>query len=193
MLIAGVDEAGRGPLAGPVTVAAVILPPGGITGCAVRLTDSKKLSVLQRESLEAAICAQAVCYSVVHVPVEQIDRMNILAATLHGMRQAVEKLAKLPGKVLVDGNRVPELSMPVEAVVGGDAKIAAVSAASILAKNARDRLMCQLHQQFPQYGFDRHKGYGTRLHMEKLAEFGPCPAHRRSFAPVRRFLQARLF
>ncbi len=193
MLIAGVDEAGRGPLAGPVTVAAVILPESGLQNVAVGLDDSKKLSQDRRETLEAAICQQALAYAVVHVDVALIDRLNILGATLHGMRQAVLALQPAPAKALIDGNKCPDLPMPCEAIVGGDGKIAAISAASILAKNARDRLMLELHHRYPQYGFDRHKGYGTQWHLERLAEHGPCPAHRRSFAPVQRFFQADLF
>jgi ribonuclease HII len=191
--MAGVDEAGRGPLAGPVTVAAVILPGNELDWDGVALNDSKKLSEKQRQVLETVICAQAVAYAVVHVSVADIDRLNILGATLQGMRDAVLQLRCQPQQVLVDGNKVPDVPMPAQAVIGGDGKIAAISAASILAKNARDRLMCELHAQYPCYGFDRHKGYGTREHLARLAEHGPCPAHRRSFAPVRRFFQADLF
>ncbi len=191
--MAGVDEAGRGPLAGPVTVAAVILPGNELDWDGVALNDSKKLTEKQRQVLETVICAQAVAYAVVHVSVADIDRLNILGATLQGMRDAVLQLRCQPQQVLVDGNKVPDVPLPAQAVVGGDGKIAAISAASILAKNARDRLMCELHAQYPCYGFDRHKGYGTREHLARLAEHGPCPAHRRSFAPVRRFFQADLF
>jgi len=193
MLIAGVDEAGRGPLAGPVTVAAVILSEKGLQGLSIALDDSKKLSESKRHQLETAICEQALAFAVVHVDVATIDRLNILGATLQGMREAVLSLQPRPDKALIDGNKCPDLPMPCEAIVGGDGKIAAISAASILAKNARDRVMQALHHRYPEYGFDRHKGYGTKWHLQQLAAHGPCPAHRRSFAPVQRFFQADLF
>jgi len=180
-LLAGVDEAGRGPLAGPVVAAAVILddlhPVKG-------LADSKKLSPLRRERLYDEIRARALCFCVAEASVEEIDRHNILQATLLAMRRAVEGLRLKPAKVLVDGNRLPLLDVLAEAVVGGDAKVPAISAASILAKVHRDRWCLQLHEQFPQYGFDRHKGYGTPEHLRALQEHGPTPWHRRSFAPV---------
>ncbi len=193
MLIAGVDEAGRGPLAGPVTVAAVILPTDELGELTTGLDDSKKLSEKRRQRLEQVIRAQALCYAVVHVDVRLIDTLNILQATLHGMCQAVQGLSLPPDEVLVDGNRCPNVSFPCRAIVGGDGKIAAISAASILAKTARDRRMLELHEQYPQYGFDQHKGYGTKHHLGQLARHGPCPEHRRSFAPVRRLLQGDLF
>lgn len=183
---AGVDEAGRGPLAGPVTVAAVILDAHRpIDG----LADSKRLSASRREVLAEQIKSYALAWSVVHVTVEDIDRLNILGATLHGMTLAIQQLTPAPVRVQVDGNQIPQCACPCEAIVGGDARIAAISAASILAKVARDALMYDLDQQFPDYGFARHKGYGTREHMEYLNRFGPCDAHRRSFKPVRRLLE----
>ncbi|HXD04946.1 MAG TPA: ribonuclease HII [Burkholderiaceae bacterium] len=184
-LLAGVDEAGRGPLAGPVVAAAVILDDEKpIRG----LADSKVLSETTRERLYEEIRARALCCSVAHATVEEIDRLNILHATMLAMRRAVEGLRLKPARVLVDGNRVPVLRLPVEAVVKGDALIGAISAASILAKVHRDRLCHDLHEQFPQYGFAVHKGYGTPDHLSALRTHGPCREHRRSFAPVREML-----
>jgi len=181
-LVAGVDEAGRGPLAGPVVAAAVILDDlQPIRG----LADSKVLTALKRERLFDEIRARALCCSVAQASVEEIDRLNILQATLLAMRRAVEGLRLKPQRVVVDGNRVPVLPVPVEAIVKGDAKVAAISAASILAKVTRDRLCAELHERFPHYGFDGHKGYPTPLHLAALREHGPCPEHRRSYAPVR--------
>ena len=181
-LMAGVDEAGRGPLAGPVVAAAVILDDlQPIRG----LADSKALTALRRERLFDEIRARALCCSVAQASVEEIDRLNILQATLLAMRRAVEGLRLKPQRVLVDGNRVPVLPVPVEAIVKGDAKVPAISAASILAKVTRDRLCAELHERFPKYGFDGHKGYPTPLHLSALREHGPCPEHRRSYAPVR--------
>jgi ribonuclease HII len=181
-LVAGVDEAGRGPLAGPVVAAAVILDDARpIRG----LADSKVLTARRREQLHDLIRAQALCCSVALASVEEIDRLNILQATLLAMRRAVEGLRLRPHRVLVDGNRVPVLPVPVEAIVKGDAKVAAISAASILAKVERDRLCAELHAAHPAYGFDGHKGYPTPEHLAALREHGPCPEHRRSFAPVR--------
>ena len=181
-LIAGVDEAGRGPLAGPVVAAAVILDElNPIKG----LADSKKLTALRRERLYDEIRAKALCCSVAQASVEEIDRLNILQATLLAMRRAVEGLRLKPVKVLVDGNRLPVLDVVAEAIVQGDALVPAISAASILAKVTRDRWCLELDAQFPQYGFAGHKGYGTAEHMAALREHGPCPEHRRSFAPVR--------
>ena len=181
-LVAGVDEAGRGPLAGPVVAAAVILDDlQPIRG----LADSKVLTALKRERLFDEIRARALCCSVAQASVEEIDRLNILQATLLAMRRAVEGLRLKPQRVVVDGNRVPVLPVPVEAIVKGDAKVPAISAASILAKVTRDRLCAELHERFPQYGFDGHKGYPTPLHLSALREHGPCPEHRRSYAPVR--------
>ncbi|MFC7460715.1 ribonuclease HII [Hydrogenophaga defluvii] len=180
-LIAGVDEAGRGPLAGPVVAAAVILDDlHPIAG----LADSKKLSPTKRERLYDEIRAKALCCSVAEASVEEIDRLNILQATLLAMRRAVEGLRLKPAKVLVDGNRLPPLPMLAEAIVKGDSKVAAISAASILAKVTRDRWCAQYHAEFPAYGFDGHKGYGTAEHLSALRLYGPCPQHRRSFAPV---------
>lgn len=180
-LVAGVDEAGRGPLAGPVVAAAVILDERQpIAG----LADSKKLSAARREALYDEIRAKALCCCVAQASVEEIDRLNILQATLLAMQRAVAGLRLKPGLVLVDGNRLPLLEMRAEAIVKGDAKVAAISAASILAKVTRDRGLELLDQRYPQYGFARHKGYGTAEHLQALRLHGPCPEHRRSFAPV---------
>jgi ribonuclease HII len=181
MLIAGVDEAGRGPLAGPVYAAAVILDPvRPIAG----LRDSKLLSAARRECLAAEIRAGALAWSVAAADVAEIDALNILQATLVAMRRAVEGLTPTPSQALIDGNHVPRLACPARAIVRGDRDVAAISAASILAKTARDALLVQLDQQYPGYGFARNKGYGTKEHLEALQRHGPCPAHRRSFAPV---------
>jgi len=181
--VAGVDEAGRGPLAGPVAVAAVILDPARrIDG----LGDSKALTEARREALFPRIQSQALAWSIMLVHADEIDRLNILQATMTGMRRAVAALAIAPSRVLVDGNRVPPgLGIAAEAIVKGDAKVAAISAASILAKVARDRWMRELDATHPEYGFALHKGYPTPEHLEALRRLGPCPAHRRSFAPVR--------
>ncbi len=180
-LVAGVDEAGRGPLAGPVVAAAVILDERQpIAG----LADSKKLSAARRDQLYDEIRAKALCCCVAQASVEEIDRLNILQATLLAMQRAVAGLRLKPGLVLVDGNRLPLLEMRAEAIVKGDAKVAAISAASILAKVTRDRGLELLDQHYPQYGFARHKGYGTAEHLQALRLHGPCPEHRRSFAPV---------
>ncbi len=191
-LIAGVDEAGRGPLAGPVTVAAVVLP-SDCTELRASVHDSKKLSENKRLVLEKAIKSTALCYQVVHISVEQIEDMNILQASLFGMQQAVAQLTCGFDEVLVDGNKCPEFSHPAQAIIGGDGKIAEISAASILAKNARDRLMVSLNEQFPQYGFDRHKGYGTKHHLQQLNKHGPCEHHRKSYAPIQKLLQMEMF
>lgn len=184
-LVAGVDEAGRGPLAGPVVAAAVILDDAApIEG----LADSKVLSERRREALFDEIRAKALCCSIAQASPAEIDEFNILQATMLAMRRAVEGLRLLPALVLVDGNRLPSLKVAAEAVVGGDAKVAAISAASILAKVTRDRLCSELHAQHPQYGFDAHKGYPTPDHLLALFQHGPCPQHRRSFAPVQRAL-----
>jgi len=180
-LLAGVDEAGRGPLAGPVVAAAVILDDlRPIRG----LADSKVLSPKQRDRLYDQIMAKALCCSVAMATVEEIDTHNILQATMLAMRRAVEGLRLKPAKVLVDGNRLPTLDVLAEAVVGGDARVKAISAASILAKVHRDRLCEELHTQFPHYGFAAHKGYGTPEHLEALRVHGACVHHRRSFSPV---------
>jgi ribonuclease HII len=180
-LVAGVDEAGRGPLAGPVVAAAVVLDDlRPIRG----LNDSKKLSAAQRERLFDVVMAQALCTSVGVASAAEIDELNILQATLLAMRRAVQGLRLRPQLVLVDGNRLPVLDIRAEAIVKGDAKVAAISAASILAKVTRDRWCHELDQRYPQYGFATHKGYGTAAHLAALREHGPCPEHRRSFAPV---------
>jgi len=188
-LVAGVDEAGRGPLAGAVFAAAVILDEQQpIAG----LADSKKLSAARRERLYDEIRAKALCCGVAQASVEEIDRLNILQATLLAMQRAVAGLRLKPGLVLVDGNRLPVLDVRAEAVVGGDAKVAAISAASILAKVERDRALAALHGRYPEYGFDRHKGYGTAQHLAALRRFGPTPEHRRSFAPVAQSVMAAM-
>lgn len=183
--VAGVDEAGRGPLVGPVVAAAVILDPARpIEG----LADSKRLSARRREALAALIRERALAWAVASASPAEIDRLNILHATLLAMQRAVAGLAPAAERVLVDGNRCPALPCPVEAVVGGDASVAAISAASILAKVARDADCVRLDADYPGYGFAAHKGYPTAVHLEALARLGPCPEHRRSFAPVRRAL-----
>lgn len=184
-LIAGVDEAGRGPLAGAVFASAVILDPGrAIEG----LTDSKKLSPKRREAFEHLIKTRALAWAVASADVTEIDSINILQATLLAMQRAVGQLTVLPSLVQVDGNRAPILPMAVQTIIKGDLTVAAISAASILAKTARDASVMELHRQYPDYGFAQHKGYGTALHLERLRALGPCPAHRRSFAPVRQCL-----
>lgn len=180
-LLAGVDEAGRGPLAGPVVAAAVILDPRQpIAG----LADSKKLTARRRERLYDEICAKALCCSVAQASVAEIDRLNILQATLLAMQRAVAGLRLPPAKVLVDGNRLPTLGVLAEAIVDGDATVPAISAASILAKVQRDRWCAEVDAQWPQYGFAAHKGYGTAAHLAALRAHGACEHHRRSFAPV---------
>ena len=180
-LVCGIDEAGRGPLAGPVVASAVILDPmQRIEG----LNDSKKLSALKRERLALEIRAKAIAFCVAEASPEEIDRINILQATFLAMRRAVEGLKIPPIRAVVDGNRCPKLAIPVEAVVKGDGKIAAIAAASILAKTVRDAGMLKLHAQYPQYGFDRHMGYPTAAHMAALQIHGASPHHRRSFGPV---------
>lgn len=186
-LEAGVDEAGRGPLAGPVVVAAVILPPEYELEF---LDDSKRLTAARRERLAPLIEAQAISFNVQFVDADVIDRVNILQATLSGMQKAVEALDPEPGLVLVDGNCAPDLSCRVETMIGGDRLVPSISAASVLAKVYRDRLMLSMHECYPDYGFDRHKGYPTALHLERLRLLGPCPIHRKSFAPVRKVTEA---
>ena len=185
MLIAGVDEVGRGPLAGPVVTAAVILPatydlPG--------LTDSKKLSVKKRAQLSEQIKSQAVCWALGEASVAEIDQLNILHATMLGMQRAVTKLRITPQQVLVDGNRTPEFGIPARATAGGDGLEPAISAASIIAKVARDAVMRDYALQYPQYGFERNSGYPTKQHREALIAYGITPIHRRSFAPVNALL-----
>jgi ribonuclease HII len=180
-LTAGVDEAGRGPLAGPVVAAAVILDEQHpIKG----LNDSKQLTALRREKLFVEIHAKALCVSVAQASVEEIDQLNILQATMLAMQRAVHGLRLKPATVLIDGNRIPKLDMFAQAIVGGDAKVKAISAASIIAKVTRDRQCEELHRLYPEYGFDRHKGYGTAEHLAALQRLGATPAHRRSYAPV---------
>ena len=187
-LVAGVDEAGRGPLAGPVVAAAVILddlqPVEG-------LADSKVLTPAARERLFDEIRAKALAFCIAEACVEEIDRLNILHATMLAMRRAVEGLRLLPQKVLVDGNRLPVLRITAEAIVGGDAKVASISAASILAKVHRDRLCVELDARYPGYGFATHKGYATAEHLEALRQHGACEIHRRSYAPVREVLELK--
>ena len=188
-LEAGVDEAGRGPLAGPVVVAAVILPASYQLDA---LDDSKRLTARKRERLAPQIETQAIAFAVEFVDVVEIDRVNILQATMNGMQRAVGKLLPAPQLALIDGNRAPNLSCDVKTIVGGDRLIAAISAASVLAKVYRDRLMLSMHSLYPDYGFDRHKGYPTAFHRERLRVLGPCPIHRRSFAPVRRAIEMNI-
>jgi ribonuclease HII len=185
-LICGVDEAGRGPIAGPVYAAAVVLDPDrSIAG----LADSKLLSESRREAIAEAIRASALAWSVAFATVEEVDRLNILQAALLAMRRAVEGLALVPDEAWVDGNRCPPLPCPTRAIVGGDRFHAAISAASVLAKTARDAEMRRLHERFPQYGLDRHKGYPTARHLAALRRHGVCEIYRRSFAPVRRLIE----
>ena len=185
-LMAGVDEAGRGPLMGPVVAAAVILDElNPIKG----LADSKKLTPLRRDKLYDEIRAKALCCSIAIATAEEIDTLNILQATMLAMKRAVEGLRLKPRKVLVDGNRLPTLVILAEAFVKGDALVPAISAASILAKVYRDRWCADYHLQYPQYGFASHKGYGTAAHLAALREHGACPQHRRSFAPVVKVLR----
>ena len=184
--VAGVDEAGRGPLAGPVTAAAVILRASAPI---IGLRDSKQLTAARRESLAAQIRVTALAWAVGWADVAEIDRMNILQASLLAMQRAVLALSVRPDQVLVDGNVCPRLLCPAQAIVQGDRNVAAISAASILAKVERDALMRRLDAEFPAYGFAIHKGYPTPVHLQALAVHGPCCSHRRSFAPVRRFLE----
>ncbi|MDH2927626.1 ribonuclease HII [Lonepinella koalarum] len=184
-LIAGVDEVGRGPLVGAVVTAAVILDPNHpIEG----LADSKKLSEKKRLLLAEEIKQKALAWALGRAESEEIDQLNILHATMLAMQRAVKSLKIQPHFVLVDGNRIPDLPMPAQAVIKGDSKVAEISAASILAKVARDQEMVELDQQFPQYEFAKHKGYPTKVHLARLAEFGVLPQHRRSFAPVRQII-----
>lgn len=186
--VAGVDEAGRGPLAGPVVAAAVILDPENpIAG----LMDSKKLSEKKREALAIEIRAKALAWAVASAQVEEIDQLNILQASLLAMRRAVMGLSIVPERVQVDGNQCPQLGMPVEAIVKGDSLIPAISAASILAKVARDALMREMDREYPGYGLAGHKGYPTAGHIEALGKLGPTPIHRRSFGPVKALLAER--
>ena len=191
LLVCGVDEAGRGPLAGPVYAACVILDPARqIRG----LADSKVLTPERREVLAGRIKERALAYAIASASVEEIDEINILRASLLAMSRAVAALSVTPHEVLVDGNQLPPVSLPCRAIVGGDASVRSISAASILAKTARDAYMCGLHALRPEYGFDKHKGYSTPEHLSALRAHGVCEFHRRSFAPVRELLmQATLF
>ncbi|HWU99143.1 MAG TPA: ribonuclease HII [Oxalicibacterium sp.] len=181
-IVCGVDEAGRGPLAGPVFAAAVILDPARpISG----LRDSKKLTEARRDELAVEIKAHAIAWSIAQCSEQEIDELNILQATMQAMRRAVEGLSTLPTLALIDGNRCPVMMVRSEAIIKGDDKVAAISAASILAKTARDQALYQLHVQYPHYAFDQHKGYPTELHLERLRLHGISPVHRKSYAPVR--------
>lgn len=184
MNIAGVDEAGRGPLAGPVVCAAVILPiHDGLIG----LDDSKKLTAKHRDRLYQQIRSVALAYSIIRIEASTIDRINILQATLTGMKNAISALSIMPDMILIDGNRVPaELPCQAHAIIGGDATERCIMAASVLAKVRRDRIMLEMHRDFPMYGFDMHKGYPTAAHMKALASYGACPQHRRSYKPVQK-------
>lgn len=191
MRLAGVDEAGRGPLAGPVVTAAVILDPARPV---IGLADSKALTAARRESLAAEIRESALAWALGRAEVAEIDDLNIYHATLLAMQRAVSALSPAAEAVLVDGNKVPGFACPAEAVVGGDGRVPSISAASILAKVARDEEMVALHERWPQYGFDRHKGYGTKQHLAAIREHGVLDAHRRSFAPVAaKLAQGELF
>ena len=185
-LICGVDEAGRGPLAGPVYAAAVIFTPGKRVPSGI--ADSKVMSASKRERVAAAIKERALAWSVAWASVEEIDRMNILQASLLAMQRAVQSLSISPHEVLLDGLHCPVLAIPTRAIVNGDAKVKVIAAASILAKTERDAEMCRLHQRFPQYRFDEHKGYPTPEHLEALRRHGVCEVYRRSFGPVRELL-----
>jgi ribonuclease HII len=190
LLVCGVDEAGRGPIAGPVYAAAVILDPARrVNG----LADSKMLSAERREVLAGRIRERAIAWAVAQASVEEIDRINILRASLLAMRRAVEALKTQPHEAWVDGQMCPDLACRSRAIVDGDAKHKMISAASILAKTARDAEMCALHERYPQYGFHQHKGYSTPEHLNALRRLGPCDVHRRSFDPVRVFFQKDLF
>ena len=185
-LICGVDEAGRGPLAGPVCAAAVVFDPARRAPAGI--ADSKVLSSRERERLSILIKDRALAWAIAWASVEEIDSLNILQASLLAMRRAVELLPVSPHEVLFDGPRCPVLAVPVRAIVDGDARVRVIAAASILAKTARDAEMCRLHGQFPQYGFDEHKGYPTPQHLSALRRYGVCEVYRRSFAPVREIL-----
>ena len=182
MWIAGVDEAGRGPLAGPVVAAAVVL---GAPQRIRYLDDSKKLSALRREEVFEEIQRKSVAIGIGQASRREIDELNILQATMLAMKRAIEDLSIKPDQVLCDGNRCPEIDIPVSAIVKGDSKVACISAASIIAKVTRDRIMVDLHSRYPEYGFDSHKGYPTMTHRLALKKYGPMTEHRRSFAPVR--------
>ena len=186
-MLAGVDEVGRGPLAGPVVTAAVILSADDpYLG---KYRDSKKVAAKKRLKLYHHIRQHAVAYSVSMATIDEIDQLNILHATMLSMRRSVEGLAVTPAKVLVDGNRIPDLSVSAESIIGGDDTVQQIAAASIVAKVVRDRMMAMFDIQFPGYQFGKHKGYGTQIHMDALRKLGPCPIHRKSFAPVAKLLR----
>ena len=188
-IICGVDEAGRGPLAGPVFAAAVILD---ISRPIEGLRDSKKLTEAKRDMLAPLIKQHALAWAIAEASEEEIDQLNILQASMLAMRRAVEALSTVPTLALIDGNRCPVMKIQSIAIIGGDDKVDAISAASILAKTARDAALVTLHERYPQYCFDQHKGYGTALHLERLRAHGPSPVHRRTFAPVRALLEVNL-
>ena len=185
MIIAGVDEAGRGPLAGPVVSAAVILDPNYKL---VGLNDSKKLSINQRKALSDEIKTNSKAWSIGIATVEEIDNLNILGATLLSMKRAIKDLSEVPEKVIVDGQFTPEIDVPCEAIIQGDAAEESIMAASIIAKVERDMIMVELDKKYPHYGFSKHKGYPTKLHLQTLKEFGPCNDHRQTFKPVKTYL-----
>ncbi len=185
MIIAGVDEAGRGPLAGPVVSAAVILDPNYKL---VGLNDSKKLSVIKRKALSDEIKTHSKAWSIGIATVEEIDDLNILGATLLSMKRAIKDLSGVPEKVIVDGQFTPEIDVPCEAIIQGDATEESIMAASIIAKVERDMIMVELDKKYPHYGFSKHKGYPTKLHLQKLKKFGPCNDHRQTFKPVKTYL-----
>lgn len=185
MIIAGVDEAGRGPLAGPVVSAAVILDPNYKL---VDLNDSKKLSAIKRKALSDEIKTHSKAWSIGIATVEEIDDLNILGATLLSMKRAIKDLSGVPEKVIVDGQFTPEIDVPCEAIIQGDATEESIMAASIIAKVERDMIMVELDKKYPHYGFSKHKGYPTKLHLQKLKKFGPCNDHRQTFKPVKTYL-----
>ncbi|MDO9103977.1 MAG: ribonuclease HII [Methylovulum sp.] len=188
MLVAGVDEAGRGPLAGAVVAAAVILDPARpVDG----LADSKTLTAAKRDSLALLIKASALSWSIAEASVEEIDRLNILQATLLAMQRAIMGLSPSPGQVLIDGNRVPVLTIPAQAIIKGDSKVAAISAASILAKVARDAMMDDYHKAYPDFSFHLHRGYGTKQHLAEIEKFGFLDVHRKTFNPIKRLLASQ--
>lgn len=176
--VCGVDEAGRGPLAGPVCAAAVILPEGVVID---GVNDSKKLTEKKREALFDVIREQALAYSIAYATVDEIEKINILNATMLAMRRAVDGLSVKADYAMIDGNKIPELNIDAECIVKGDARSMSIACASILAKVSRDRLLYKYAEEYPMYGFDKHKGYGTKAHREAILEYGPCPYHRKSF------------
>lgn len=191
MRVAGVDEAGRGPWAGPVVAAAVMLPPGVPAVSLQGVRDSKQLSPIRREALYPAVLAAAIAWGVGIVPAEEIDHLGILPATRLAMRQAINALAVPAAALLIDAVRLPAVALPQKALIHGDALCLSIAAASIVAKVTRDRIMVEMDALHPGYGFARHKGYGTRTHAQALAALGPCPVHRKYFAPVARHLAGR--